>query len=516
MNEKLMQLITGRSLKDIEAKIPTAEQVIRRRLAMTKTKHPLRKISNDVFFSEEQRPHIHIIGSTRQGKSRFIEWLMREDIDRGLGCCLLDPTAGGETAYRMLAYCAEKKIEKVLFIDPAHTFHPYKKVIGLQPFRYAKDGNYSPKLKHISGTTLMNAVRSLYSVKDPSEQSRVERYLPLVFDALYDSKRPLVDAKYLSNRMYKEQQDEILSTTDEETRVDLEEVLSGPLPLYNNYQSTVNRLIRFRRGLLNKMFSVSKGVNWMRVVRDHWVVIVNLDSLDFFDARLLGTYIIAELETAKKRLNQILDNQKDLDQRGVYPPYYLYADEAYLFASQSLKNMLDLKQKMNFKLTLAHHTGAQFDDPAVYHSIKTNSDITVQFYVRGRADRDDLAKEMYGGDIDPADASYANTSLAKQQAVIKIGKDNPIRERIPDVPAPNVAKEELESYLLKLYQNEWYHDSDQLKQPTNERPINKPAVQPKPSKGTRVSKRNPPPNNQAVNETVKGKSAFSRAKPTGD
>src|SRR3712207_3709064 len=109
----IFQIKTGKKLSDLRKARPKAEQLIRQRLATTKTKYPLRIISHDLFFSEEQRPNIHVIGSSRQGKSRFIEWLMREDIDREIGCCLLDPTAGGETAYRMLAYCAEKKRDKV-------------------------------------------------------------------------------------------------------------------------------------------------------------------------------------------------------------------------------------------------------------------------------------------------------------------------------------------------------------------------------------------------------------------
>jgi hypothetical protein len=60
---------------------------------------------------------------------------------------------------------------------------------------------------------------------------------------------------------------------------------------------------------------------------------------------LLGTYIISELETAKQRLNHALDENRDVSKRGTYPPYYLYADEAFMFASQSLKNMLDLSRR---------------------------------------------------------------------------------------------------------------------------------------------------------------------------
>jgi hypothetical protein len=396
---------------------------------------------------------------------------MREDINRGIGCCLLDPTAGGETAYRMLAYCAEKQRDKVLFIDVAHIYPPYKKALGLQPFKYTKDGHGTPKLKHISIDTLMEAIRSLYNVKDPSDQSRVERYLPSVFTALYDARRPLRDAIHLSNRLDREQQDAIFAATDRITEMTLREPLDGPIPLYLNYQSTVSRLGRFTGGTLGLMFSVMRGVNWMKAVREHWAVIVRLDNLDFFDARLLGTYIIAELESAKKRLNEDIDNQQDVDKRGRYPPYYLYADEAYMFASQSLKNMLDLKQKMNFKVTLAHHTAAQFrSNPEVYDSIKTNCDMTVEFYTKSRKDRDEIAGEMYGGDIDPKDASYANSNLPKQTAVIKIGKDAPKRTQIEDVPTPKVTKEALRDYLLEVYRNDWYYDSDTLEQPTDERP----------------------------------------------
>src|SRR5947209_6630601 len=121
----------GKKIEDLRRKRPTVEQVVQQRLATLRTTQPLRIISPELFFSEEQRPNIHVIGSSRQGKSRFIEWLMREDVDRNIGCCLLDPTAGGETAYRMLAYCCERKRDRVLFVDPAHADYPYKKVVGL-------------------------------------------------------------------------------------------------------------------------------------------------------------------------------------------------------------------------------------------------------------------------------------------------------------------------------------------------------------------------------------------------
>lgn len=458
-----IKLKTGKSLKERKGQRPTAESIIHRKLAQTQTGYDLRVISPDLFFSEEQRPNIHVIGSSRQGKSYFIEWLMREDIDQGLGCCLLDPSAGGSTAYRILAYCAESQKQNVLFIDPSHAYSPHKKTPSLRPFQYDRDGAARAHLRQLSVDTLMRSLRDLYGVKDPAEQSRIERYLPLVFSALYDAEAPLIDARYFSSRQYKATQEEILLHTSEDIRTELKEVVSSYVG-NTNFQSTVSRLLRFVRGQIGPMFAVTRGIDWTRVVREHWAVIVRLDNLDTFDARLLGTYIICQLEAAKERLGELMDRGRDFAERGAYPPFYLYADEAYLFASRSLKNILDLKQKMNFKVTLAHHAAKQFDDPAVYASIKTNCDMTVLFYVRGRDDRDDIASEMYGGDINPKDASYANSNLPKQHAVIRLGKEPPKRVRLPDVPTPNISKEELTGYTVDLYHRltdlGWYRDSD--------------------------------------------------------
>lgn len=423
-----------------------------------KSDYDLRVISHDSFFSEEQRSNIHVIGASRQGKSFFLEWLMRGDIDKGLGCCLLDPSAGGSTAYRLLAYCAEKQKQNVLFIDTEH-YHNTKKVIGLNPFLY-KDGQATSRLKEVSVRTLMGAVRDLYGVKDPAEQSRIERYLPKVFEALYDARRPLTDARIFTNRLYRREQDEILSHTSSDVRTDLREALT-PGTSYINFQSTINRLLRFAGGTIGKMFSSLGGVDWMKVVREHWAVIVRLDNLDTFDARLLGTYIIAQLQSAKERLNKAIDRHREFSKVGEYPPFYLYADEAYLFASESLKNVLDLKQKMNFKVTLAHHYAKQFS-PDFYESLKVNTGMTVQFYIKGRDTRDDISSELYGGDINPKDASYANSNLSKQHAVIKIGKGAPKRERLPDVPTPQITKEDFDGFIINMYQHltelGWYKE----------------------------------------------------------
>src|SRR5205085_6480607 len=92
----------------------------------------------DQWITEWERSlGFHILGSTRKGKSKFLEYLVRHDIDslvrdeeliyrkklkpqdrRSLGLLFIDPSAGGDTNEKILAYCAKVGFTKVIVIDP--------------------------------------------------------------------------------------------------------------------------------------------------------------------------------------------------------------------------------------------------------------------------------------------------------------------------------------------------------------------------------------------------------------
>ena len=444
---------------------PSFEDALEEEELKLTTKYPLRNlglIKNEnkrLLITEEQRPHIHIIGSTQEGKSKLVEYLIRGDIKREIGCCLIDPTTGGKTVYDVLRYCAYKKIKKVCLIDPYHRFE-YNTVPGLSPFLYTSEGLKSDYLKEMSVKDFQDTSHVLFNVKEESSQMRIERYLPSVLNALYDAKRPLRDVEYFTNRIYKHQRESILRTADNATKLDLEEVFSS-LMSFSAFQSTVNRMIRFFKGTIGLIFSPEKTIDFMKMVSEGWIILVNLDSglgFDSLDARLLGTFVINQIQTSIERLNK----------KGRYKPFYLYIDEASQYANRKLADTLSLKQKTGLKITLAHQYNDQFEDKFVLSAIKANCKITAQFNVTMTEDRDDVSKQFYGGDINPKDASYANSDLPVQTAVIKPLKGKPVRVMIPTVKEPPISKEELQTYIRELYKNDWYHNAKQLKE-TNDR-----------------------------------------------
>jgi hypothetical protein len=133
LNKKVFQKLTGKKLEDLHA--PTLQDVRNRVDQQLSSPNPIRSLGlaqdGERWFTEESREsHIHILGTTGEGKSKFLEHIIRQDIDLGYGVCLIDGSENGDTCYNVLKYCAKNKIEKVCLIDPHHRYSKKVEVSG--------------------------------------------------------------------------------------------------------------------------------------------------------------------------------------------------------------------------------------------------------------------------------------------------------------------------------------------------------------------------------------------------
>src|SRR5258708_16089253 len=95
LNKQVFRTLTGKRLEDLKA--PTLQDVRNRVEKELASKYPVRELGHTTegaqYFTEEDREsHIHILGSHGEAKSKFLEHLIRQDIDRGYAACLLDPS----------------------------------------------------------------------------------------------------------------------------------------------------------------------------------------------------------------------------------------------------------------------------------------------------------------------------------------------------------------------------------------------------------------------------------------
>lgn len=469
--ESLFKQLTGKSF-DEATRIPTVDESIKQLWKQSKSGQPLRILGQGTegmfaLTEEEINFHTHIIGTTQQGKSYFIQHLIREDIDKGVGVCYLDPTGLGKNARAILKYCAYKGHKKVCVIDYMDHFRSGAAGVipGINPFYRTFDkelGKYVPRYKSASVNKAVDSMMVLYNVRDQADVGRVSYYLPAVFSALAQADGTLYDSVYFmerDNALYEMKRGEILDSSGifDSYRIALEGVFGNKSPQkWNEFITTARRFSTIvNQETLKLMFGAREGIDFMKLVSDGWVVLVNLSPTQAFSAmhtRFLGVSVINEILFAIERLYKN-------EWRG---RYNLYIDEVGRFANTKLVDTLSNMLQFGLRVTLAHQTFEQIDSN-MRAQIQQLCAFKVMFDTPGREDRDRMIRDMYGGDITDRQASYANSNLARQEAIMKMPKGSPERVKIADVPDVPVSNADLEDYKTELYKAQsWYHDPKEV------------------------------------------------------
>jgi hypothetical protein len=457
------KLLTGTDRKKL-GRFPKAKDSINAILTQAKSNHPVISLGysslGEQFLTEEEREsHVHILGTTGEGKSKLIEYLIRYDVDNGHGLLLLDPSDNGDTAYKVLKYCAKVGHKKVVFIDPMHR-QTHRKVITINPFKY------EVSLQEMAVSYLMDAVRVLFQQADAASTPRIQKYLPALFRLLQKSGLTIHEGVYFSNFFAGEyRRDRIFEMHQNQYDRDVSTIREAFL---NNkdyqfwFASTVNRLEPFYGSeYLDMCFGSVTGLDFMKMVRDGWVILVNLDpdsALDKMGSRLLGSVIINEILFAIKRL-------RNNDWKGVY---YLYVDEAGEYITRRLATIIETKRKSGMRAILSHLHMGQFEDKRIADAVRVGAKIKAAFQIPDPEERMRVVKALYGGDLADRHVSHVLSSLPKQHAVIKKAKVPAVITEIPDTPDIVIAPEILEDYLVGVLDKEWYKDPEDIKRAFND------------------------------------------------
>lgn len=421
-----------------------------------KTNYDLRLLGTgekEVWISEEERSaNFHILGEPEQGKSKFLEYHIRKDIDAGNGLCLLDPSDGGDTCRKILAYCAQKGVEKVAYISP-DTLPKFGKIACVKAL------NAKAVKQSVDG--VMEALNILFNSKS-SDTPRIRKNISALLRLLAKRNLTIKETEIFAD--YQDIRNLAFIRDDGDSRTLKDEFRSYHL-WKTFFSSTVNRLDAFWQEPLSLMFGADTGIDFAKMISERWTILVNLYPTQTFtveNTQLLGVTIISQII-------QAIDNLNSWGWKGVH---YLYIDEAGRFATPQIDTVLSYKRKSGLRLMLAHHYFDQFEDKKVMRSIKQGARIKVMFNTSSYEDRLEMVKDLgYGGDIPHLLATYANQNIPKQYAVVKKNKETPIRVKIPDVLEVKISKEKLESYLEKLLQQDFYLSKEEIKKQINARSV---------------------------------------------
>lgn len=301
---------------------------------------------------DDRKAHMHIIGSSGSGKSKFMEWMMRGDLANRQGFCLLDPHG---TLYNDVAnYCAHHVLDREIILLNLST---PDSIIGFNPFQKANENSVSVQVDRRIAATM-----HAWGVDNTDQTPTLERTLRLVYTVMIERNLGLPQIQHLIDFNAHEVRGHLLDDLQSPLIANEWRALQQlkPKEWRDETLSARNRLFRFLTSpaLTRFMGLPGRTLDLKQIMDDGKVLLVNLapsDELSEENARAFGALLVNEFfENARRR-------QKD--SRGRDPkPYYLYMDEFQSFVSLDIADMLDQVRKFGLFAILAHQRFGHLDE----------------------------------------------------------------------------------------------------------------------------------------------------------
>ena len=385
-------------------------------------------------FRNEQTPffikdadrlrHIYAIGKTGVGKSTMLLNMAVSDIQKGKGCCVLDPH--GDIAERLLDYVPQERIEDVIYFNVTDMVH----LPAFNPLY-----NIAPEHRHIVASTLISTFKKIWA---ESWGPRLEYILhqSLLTLLQYPTATLLDIQPLLTNKVFREEV--LMHVTEMHLKLFW-------YTEYDKYPPTFR--IEVINPVLNKMgvfitnpvlrgiVGRQQSINIKAIVDTGKILLCNLSKGIAGEevASLLGSMVLSAMQHAVlQRANMPEEERK---------PFYCYVDECGSFLTSAFIDVLSEARKYGLSLFLAHQYLDQLPE-YIRSAIFGNAGTIISFQT-GNSDAETLAKEFF-----PAFAASDFISLPKYAFYIKLMIDGVTSKGFSALALP--AAQVMQSYKKQI------------------------------------------------------------------
>ena len=385
--------------------------------------HQLKGIPQEV-----RDTHFYVIGASGSGKTRFLETLIKQDIENDLGFGVIDPHGDLTEDIKGYLYIFHKDNpeflhERVVLIDPTNK----EQVVAFNPLEITK-GESAASI----ASELTEAFKKIWH---DAWGARMEDLLKNTLIALIQNNLTLAELP-------------LFLTDTEVRRKILEKVEHGVSRQYFNRfnslprrtqdewaESTLNKVnaFLFDNSIRQLLASPKSSFNLREAMDEGKLILVKLDKGRLKgSADLLGSLLLAKIQAAAFSRTDTPELQRK--------KFYLYIDEFQNFATETFITMLGEARKYRLALLLAHQNLAQLPT-TLRASILSNCGLQVYFRI-SRDDSNILAKEslasIYSEPVGWEQYIQALQELPRRACVIKNKIDGGvIAVRTLDLPSPH-------------------------------------------------------------------------------
>lgn len=330
---------------------------------------------------EDRATHLYVIGATGTGKTKFLEYLIQQDIGKRNGFGVIDPHGDliEDIKDLLLFYYSpdDSEIsEKVILIDPTDpvytvTFNPLEKIPNVSISEQANG--------------LVSSFKKIWS---DSWGVRMEDLMRNSLISLGEAELTLTELPFfLTKRVFRKTVMEKVGHSIAKNYFQRFDTMTdrGQVSWIEPVMNKINAF--FSDDRIRQMFSSNRSSFNIREIMDQSkILLIKLDKGKLSDsADLLGSLLMAKIQMAAFSRSDIPQKKR--------VPFYLYVDEFQNFASESFAVVLSEARKYGLSLIMAHQTLAQI--PTELRSlILGNAGIQVCFRLN-RQDSNLLAKETF-------------------------------------------------------------------------------------------------------------------------
>ncbi|PKN52830.1 MAG: hypothetical protein CVU55_06315 [Deltaproteobacteria bacterium HGW-Deltaproteobacteria-13] len=330
---------------------------------------------------KDRATHLYVIGASGTGKTKFLEYLILQDIEKGNGFGVIDPHGDLIEDIKGIfslhySYDDEDISKKIVLIDPTDktftvTFNPLEKLPGVSISEQVNElvGSFRRIWAEAWGVRMEDLMRNSLIALGEAELSLAE--LPAFLTGRSFRKNVLDKVEHPLTRDYFARFDMMTDRTQ----------ITWIEPVMNK----INAFLAEER--IRQMFSSTKSTFHMREIMDNRkMLLVRLDKGKLKDsADLLGSLLMAKIQIAAFSRSDIPQSKR--------VPFYMYIDEFQNFATESFAVILSEARKYGLSLIMAHQTLAQIS-AELRSLILGNTGMQVCFRVN-RQDAQLLAKETF-------------------------------------------------------------------------------------------------------------------------
>jgi hypothetical protein len=351
-----------------------------------------------VLSRTERDKHLHIVGSSGAGKTKFIENLIRQDIRdwRKSKCGMLVIDPHGNLYDNLINWLAWTKFEgPIVPIDLRQSDW----VISYNVLRQRQLAAPSVLVENFT-----EAMAYVWGQSGTNQTPLFAQWAWNIFSALYEKKLTLIEAKHLVDREATRIREAMTSDLkDDASRQDWQFAKTlNAKDFDSQIGSTVRRLRRFiTNPTMASMFGLPNvSLDLGRALEEGSIILVNLATegakISNQNADLFATLLLSDLWTAGQERGK----------RDRIKPFYVYVDEFQKFVTPTIAENLDQARGFGLHLTLTHQFPLQLSDRGesgmrVLHSVMENAQSKVVFRLSYEENLRIMAQWLFMGVMDP-------------------------------------------------------------------------------------------------------------------